>query len=1172
MADVPEGWSTSPPDTTIPLIETRESGKKNLPPEANYDYPRSNASGYLQIQPGTWKEWTKEFGVGQKYSRAVDAPRDVQEYIAYKADQKYGPNANYTWAASAPAGGYPSPRKPAGMEIPSGWNHTKPPAMGIPEGWSASPALHDRPPVPGEPWRVPKANEGQIVHQKRGDPGVEDPEFAARIKAQAPPETWAQAAGNPKHPMWQRIGDAIIEEGRRTIAPLGVFGDVARGKASMADPETQQRVIASGMLVGAREAPGGAKGIGAALESPKQIPVDKSTSPTAADVGPKAVEDALKPTLHRTDDVVGMRQGEEGYAVKDATGEIIATARIKKTEDGKTARVMYIGSEHDLGPAVMRDLARQYKAQNPGVSLFTGERVTGARENSLNRETRVSVGAAKTPLSQIVEHNLKTFNEENAKTPGFKEILRAVTNTIKSLIAPETIKDPLTGAKTGEEAAAIIRKREGQETRTAFQARAAMDKFTKFTNSLNLDEQLSMIKWMQNRSKGATLKNMPPEVLEFANTFKEWMLQYEDKLRALPDTEQMEFRQDFMHQAWKQLDQARQFLFGPGRMGSSGFTKKHVFEDYEEGIRAGLSPVTTNPMEIFARYVENASQFIAGKEILNDAKDAGLVKQLPMGVAAPEGYVPLNARAHPGTQLYAPPGFAEVYNNYVSKIPEGGKGNALRAVQSAANKTTAIKLAWSGFHMALETKVSWASGFANALTKGMRGDILGAAVELVKTPAKPFTSYFAARKAWRTYLDGEFGDPQMRRIVQGLVDANFDFLREGKLADEYRVSRLPGFIKSFERGRLGMEARDAFARIKARPFTGAAKEIYDTAMRTVQTVMEPVFQYYVPWLKTQAAVDAAKTALEARPDMTAAEFAAECRKISDNIDARFGEMNRNNIFWSQTQKAIAQSSAISYSYVYGIAKNAIGTGFDVAKLPSRAVMKARGMSNEMIWTDRMGFMIALPAIAITTNALYQYLKTGNAPNTIDMSKPKTGGDNEGQPERAVLPGHENSYMNFFNNPAGDLFAKLNPLWQTMIDLAENRDYRDKQIFDPQDAVVKRITDGAKFAAEQMGTPIVFEQEVDKKAGSNIGTPETLAGIRPAGFRDTNPEGFKQYKNYKDSEAKFESEWAKYQDKWVAAGHARYSLPHKKKQAMIQSIMQGEDPMTEFDKSLYGGTQ
>jgi len=134
--DLPPGFSASPPDeATLSQVRKRESyGGQNLPPQANYAYPSSHASGAYQFQPGTWRDLTKKYGVGTEYSEAYQAPFDVQTYIAYRADREYGPNSKYTWSASAPPGGYRGGSQPASKwDLPPGFSATPPkPLTGAP--------------------------------------------------------------------------------------------------------------------------------------------------------------------------------------------------------------------------------------------------------------------------------------------------------------------------------------------------------------------------------------------------------------------------------------------------------------------------------------------------------------------------------------------------------------------------------------------------------------------------------------------------------------------------------------------------------------------------------------------------------------------------------------------------------------------------------------------------------------------------------------------------------------------------------------------------------------------------------------------------------------------------------------------------------------------------------
>jgi hypothetical protein len=81
-----------------------------------------------------------------------------------------------------------------------------------------------------------------------------------------------------------------------------------------------------------------------------------------------------------------------------STGERVAEAHISKDASGR-AVVEWIGEDIDqytpgktvkdgivnsLGPAVIRDLGRQYREQNPGITAVEGERITGASVQDAN--------------------------------------------------------------------------------------------------------------------------------------------------------------------------------------------------------------------------------------------------------------------------------------------------------------------------------------------------------------------------------------------------------------------------------------------------------------------------------------------------------------------------------------------------------------------------------------------------------------------------------------------------------------------------------------------------------------------------------------------------------------------------------------------------------------------
>jgi N-acetylmuramoyl-L-alanine amidase len=113
-------------------------------------------------------------------------------------------------------------------------------------------------------------------------PRQDDPLFAAPARQPGDDETLAHYAGNPAHSMPMRVGAAIGEEAKRMGQGLWSAatapGDVLTGKASMADPETQQRVtsLAASLPGGGPEAALGARGpVGAAAKALKGAPAER---------------------------------------------------------------------------------------------------------------------------------------------------------------------------------------------------------------------------------------------------------------------------------------------------------------------------------------------------------------------------------------------------------------------------------------------------------------------------------------------------------------------------------------------------------------------------------------------------------------------------------------------------------------------------------------------------------------------------------------------------------------------------------------------------------------------------------------------------------------------------------------------------------------------------------
>lgn len=1022
----------------------------------------------------------------------------------------------------------PPPARPAAAGMPPGFS-AQPPSAGLPKGFSTQ------------------------------APGPQDPSIMARTK---PEPTLSQSADTlqkgvnfllDKVP--PKIMNLIAEKGGNIVesllTPTGPLDPVNLIPNREALAKDLRAYLFEGGNVGG---PGGTPG----LERPAEAPKLAEAAPAANNVV------TLKP-WPRPMDASAPVKGEINYEVHQdgkPVGYVSGVIKGNRLTDFTVQNAEQdMGKSNMLGTATARQALRALQVEHPEIKQIEGERLTGGRAAAgqsgvkvkvpLKEPRAASAAAAATPLHEIAAQNIKAFEAANAE-PGFRQKLKDASDYAKQYF------------DTSSQAKAIIQKNVGNMARMGAQAKEAMTKFGAFTRNLNPEEQISLLKWLQTPEKmKAKGFDLPPEAQEFANTFKDWMQKYKTKLEALPQTDQMNFRENFVTQLWRNPKDAMTAINDYGaKKGSNYFTKARVFEDYEAGIRAGKAPVTTDPMELFSRYIENASAKIASWESKNDARDRGLwVYRKPEN--APEGWVPVKGERDAfGHEAYAPPGLATIFNNYGSiaaqwKIP-GTNFDVLSAAQRAANATTGFKLSFSGFHAALETMESVFSGLADGITKIKNGNPIKGITALAKAPAKPFTSFINGRRAQHALLDGEFGSPEMQKIVQALTDANYDFMREGGLADEYRVSRMPGFIKGWQKG------------IPAT--TGGPLKM---GIRAFETTMEPVFQYYVPWLKNQAAMDMMKTYLDAHPDLSAEDFAAYGRKVANIMDSRFGEMNKNNIFWPATAKKMAQTAAISWSFTLGQARQALGAAWDAARIPDKAISKARGTlpATEEIWTDRLSYAVAIGLGTSLIDSVYQYLKTGQPPQSAqDLLNPRTGGTDPstGQPERATLPNFANSYRNLWEGGVGqEAYNKIAPLWQTLIAVGSNKDWAGHNVRDLDASATKQLEQLGEFAASNLGSPITYGTVTGAKAGTHISSVERMFGVKAASMRDTAPEQFGKTMSYVHAKEWFDKSKMDLNQRRYTQGLGPLRVPYRTQQKIIQYHMQHPD--TDIMQG-YGGTQ
>jgi hypothetical protein len=410
---------------------------------------------------------------------------------------------------------------------------------------------------------------------------------------------------------------------------------------------------------------------------------------------------------------------------------------------------------------------------------------------------------------------------------------------------------------------------------------------------------------------------------------------------------------------------------------------------------------------------------------------------------------------------------------------------------------TQMKLGLSAFHLANIANESVISDYARAFRAASRGEVKAALKAtgsgLANTVTGGGKSYMRGMKMQRELLDKAMPD----RISKVVNDA---FVKSGgtlRMDPFYRSRASGSFFNAIEKGTFKAQLKQAGQQMFKGSAWDRAKGVIDNASNVMQSVTAPLFEKYIPAVKRGAFASEMEDYLKANPTATQTEIDKQALLVQDSIDNRFGELNQDNLFWNKYLKQASQLMLLAPTWDLGTLRE-IGGGLKDIPGAVPGMLKGEGLSR------RSAYVAGLVAQTALMSSVYQYLKTGKAPEGArDLMTPQTGGTVPGsnQPERALLPGYQKDVYafgyDFPHNVMQEAGNKMNPGIQTAVDYASNKDYRGLPIFKPEGAkdVPGQPTPMDDFINRVL--PIGIQQMGDRKKGSQIGDAQRFMGVRPA---------------------------------------------------------------------------
>jgi hypothetical protein len=577
-----------------------------------------------------------------------------------------------------------------------------------------------------------------------------------------------------------------------------------------------------------------------------------------------------------------------------------------------------------------------------------------------------------------------------------------------------------------------------------------------------------------------------------AHQMRAMLNQRVEQVRALGTGKLQTVIENYFPHIWKDPTKAEEFykVYGGGGTleGSKAFLKKRTIPTTEEGISAGLEPVSYNPVELVLLKLREIDKYIAAHQIMNDLEGMGLLHTVGFETKLP-GYEDIDdkvARRYTKigenkfaltSKIIAPEPVATLINNYLSPGLRGHErfADIFQKIRFMGNLLNMAQLGMSAFHLTFTSLDAANSNAATALMRLASGHPISATKAFAKLPLAPAIAFAQGRKIMDAALGRRTMDPETANIIEYALKGGAGF----KMDSFYDTAVIGKFFNDLSRG--------------------TAKGYGMAAVRfpalLIETASRPIMDYLVPRMKLGVMADMINMEMERLgPDATPEEIRRRMMDVVDSVDNRMGQLRYDNLFWNKTLKDTLMVSVRSVGWNLGTFREFGGAAGDTFKAAKQI---ASGKAPEL--THRQAYAIMTPILIALAGAVYQYLHTGETPEDMkDVYFPRTGRVMpNGDAERVSLPSYMKDLYSYSKHPLVTLSHKTHPLLNSVVDLIRNEDFYGNQIQDKEDPLWDQLKETGKYIASQFIPFSIRNLEQRRKASmppSATGEHETDKGL------------------------------------------------------------------------------
>ncbi len=432
-----------------------------------------------------------------------------------------------------------------------------------------------------------------------------------------------------------------------------------------------------------------------------------------------------------------------------------------------------------------------------------------------------------------------------------------------------------------------------------------------------------------------------------------------------------------------------------------GFAKDRSFDLYEEAERAGFKPKFKNPEDIMLARQHSSNVAEAKVNILKDLERYGLAVKKTAGGKAPEDWIKPASRPSPNGDSYWIHNSAEgilhnVYDSASMWNMKGIRGDAFKTMMWVKNSMVPVKLAFSLFHPLHVATIDNVTGVVRASKEMLSGKT--GAVEGFGQILKAGSYYGTLKETAGSlpFVDIGGSGNRLLRMMQGKIPDSA-LTSADKTAMQYMNDG--GFIPSIS-SQYKLGAIENLQRALNQRRVGA---IWHLPGAMIQGLGKPIFEHWIPSLKTASYMADVKTALKTDPSLIddALKRQVAFRKIAKSVDNRYGEMQYGTLFWNRAVKDIGVLNTLSMGWQLGFIREYGGGMLDAGQAlnPRTGSLAQKAATGKL---DRPLFATLYTTQALMYGGLMTYWMTGQIPQSWeDYVYPRTGEtDDKGKPTRS----------------------------------------------------------------------------------------------------------------------------------------------------------------------------